>query len=286
MTSADSTTSTPPTDAAAGETSLPASCHIVVMSAQKWSVARSADWTATSATLSADDLAAVKSEGATWRDAKYVARRVRQLRDERGWPGIVLVWALKNRLVTPPPPLAVPIEPLELNEGDLAIRMLAADPARAEPARESVAAVRAWRRFIARIGVGFIGFVNPAIQAIIGLAMRQWWQFYINLAITVIGLGVLIFVFWYTSGRWFIVPGGVIVRRGVLGKVAVRLARYTPGDTLLMVRPFPPSGWQAELWREKRVDSQRFTKTELSALLAAWQSPLTCPPLDLLDDLR
>lgn len=271
----------------ARDTPGPASpaCHVVTLSTTTPLDTRTGAWTAACATLGEDDRLAVREAGALWRDLKYVRQRLQALARDRGWPGLALVYAVRHN-VAAPPPLDMPIEPLELSEGNPAIRAIVERAAAADPATETSAAFRAWRRVLARVGTGFIGFISPLFNAIAGLAMRNWWQVYVNAGIMVLGIVVIGVVWWVTSAQWFIVPGGLIRRRGVAGKVGVQLTRFRPSDSLLLARSLPPTGWHVSLVHGDHQTTLRLTAIELSALLAAWQSPLPCPEIEQLDDLR
>jgi hypothetical protein len=242
-------------------------------------------WTASCITLDEADRLAVRDTAAAWRDWKFVRQRLQRLVRERGWPGLALVYPAKRSFAAPPA-IDMPTEPLELSESNPAIRAIVERGAPTDAATETSAAFRAWRRVLARVGTGFIGFVSPLINAIVGLAMRNWWQLYVNAGIMVLGLVIFGVVWWVTSAQWFIVPGGLVRRRGVVGKVGVQLTRFRPADTLLVARPFPPAGWQVSLVHGEQQTTLRLTPLELSALLAAWQSRLPCPMIEQLDDLR
>lgn len=260
-------------------------CHVVVLSTDTSLDTRTTALMASCATLDTGDRLAIRDAAALWRDWKPARQRLQALCRERGWPGLVLVYAIKRKF-TPPPPLDMPIEPLEVSESNPAIRAIAERAGAAETTTETSAAIRAWRRALARGGTGFIGFVSPLINAIVGLAMRNWTQFYINAGIMALGIVIFGVVWWVTSAQWFIVPGGLIRRRGVVGKVGVQLTRFRPADTLLVARPFPPAGWQVSLVTGEHEAALRLTPLELSVLLALWQSALPCPAIEQLDDLR
>ncbi len=282
MTSADSA---PLADAEGESAARPATCHVVTLNGLSAMNTRAAAWTATSRTLPEEDVLAVKDAAAVWRDWGYTRKRLEALVARNQWPGLVVVYVLKNKY-TVPRPLEMPIEPLELNEGDPAIRAIAERDASPGTASETSLAFRAWRRVLARVGTGFIGFISPLINAIAGLAMRNWWQLYINAGIMAVGMVIFAVIWWLTSAQWFIVPGGLIRRRGVVGKLGVQLTRFRPAGTIMVVRPFPPAGWSASFVCGDQHLSLRLTTTELSAVLAAWQSPLPCPAVEQLDDLR
>ncbi|MCP4247450.1 MAG: hypothetical protein GY778_10420 [bacterium] len=86
------------------------------------------------------------------------------------------------------------------------------------------------------------------------------------------------------SGRWFLVPGGVVVRGQSLMRSRVVLDRYTPADSVLLVVP-RPLGWLVTLAQGRRRIRQLLSRQECVALLRAWQCPLPPPEIVELEDL-
>jgi len=88
-----------------------------------------------------------------------------------------------------------------------------------------------------------------------------------------------------SSGRWFAVPGGLVVRRLNVLSGRVSLELFTPSDTELLISPLPP-GWEATLASGRRRTCRLLTRRECFALLAAWQSPDLPPEPRLSGRLR
>ncbi|MBN2563698.1 MAG: hypothetical protein JXQ75_22500 [Phycisphaerae bacterium] len=90
-------------------------------------------------------------------------------------------------------------------------------------------------------------------------------------------------------GQWFIIPGGLVVRKFSFRSLSTKLHRFTPADTILLIRSASP-GWQAGLWEKGRarasMKNRSLTAFEYTALLGAWQSPLPPPPRDQLVDFE
>ena len=90
---------------------------------------------------------------------------------------------------------------------------------------------------------------------------------------------------WFLTDDWYIVPGGVIVRRSLFRRVGEKLRLFTPDNTMLVIRPGPP-GFFAEVWKDGLpLASRRTTLLEASALVGAWHSDLDAPPLEQLSDM-
>ena len=85
--------------------------------------------------------------------------------------------------------------------------------------------------------------------------------------------------FLWRSGRWYVVPGGVVVRRFVLGPFGKAAHLYRPADSVLFIER-AWGAWEATICRSYRCFSRSLTDVECAVLLAAWQSPLKLPALD------
>jgi hypothetical protein len=197
--------------------------------------------------------------------------RARRLAREEGVRSLVIIRAAdipeKTRpfeAVFPPiAPLQVPIEPMELDERHSPL----ADICNAHDL--STRAARSSRGRVIFVGVFLL--LLALLQPIFFLA-----------GLILIVLAELAQLFQKRRTRWFIIPGGVIVRHDRLWSSRPELKRFTPPDCILMVRPL----WRAEIWRDRsRVVTRRLTYLEARALVCAWQSPLTPPCPDQWTDL-
>jgi len=196
-----------------------------------------------------------------------------------------------------PPPLAVPFEPIELDETHpsvpaLAEALTAASSADATGGRSGAALVpaRTYRRWFVRFGAPAIMLFNVGLQAVIQTITQtatqgfRFWFVAMWGGIVLATVLPLVIYGWYSSAQWFIVPGGVAVRRSFVGKLGKRLELYTPADTILQIGP-DNLAWVAVLARGKQRVTRRLTQIEATVLLGAWQSPLRTPGAGELVDL-
>lgn len=234
--------------------------------------------------LSFDLLAAIGQAGAAWRDDHYKAKRLHEVVRVHGLPGLALFWNRRARPLTLPQPLAVPFEPMELDESHPGLAAICEYSAYVERAsgrlpRPSVA--RRWTiRLIIPLVTTFILMAHSVNVCLAGGLMGA-----AAFAIVAIGASVgFALLSWWLSDRWLVIPGGVVIRRSLWGRVGASLKRCTPADTILIIRPGNP-GWLAQLWG-KWPERRRLTDVECAVLLAAWQSPIPPPALELLSDWR
>lgn len=259
-------------------------CHVVVLHNPYLTSTRTADLQASCATLTdSDALDAIRQAAAAWRDVPHLGTRLRALQQQRGWRGLAVIHAQGRKRPEVPPPLTVPFEPLALEETNDTLMELAA-LAQPDATEREIPGMRTVRRMMARVGVAIIGLVNPAIQAIVHGLLGNTALAALNGGVAILCIGVVVVLFWATSGRWFVVPGGVIVRRRLWRKVGMRLTRWTPADAILVAHPFPP-GWHVALLGARGRETQRMTTRELQVLLAAWQDPHSPPALEQMSDL-
>ncbi|MGE0482295.1 MAG: hypothetical protein AB7Q17_17695 [Phycisphaerae bacterium] len=211
---------------------------------------------------------------APWRHYGVMARRLAIIRKYHALPGIAVAFYTAKRRLAIPPPLRVPFEPLELDEGHANVTGLIDS---LEPAAASAARKRPIARWVVRMGIMTAillpQVVNGLVQVIVHRKAWAYWLWGL-----IIGSIVLVgAINWLITPQWLLVPGGVVLRRSMFGRIGESLRRYTPADAVLVLRPMNP-GWNAELWRESGVTRRRATDLEAQLLLAAWQNPL--PPPD------
>ncbi len=242
-------------------------------------------------TLPSEDRHAIAAAAATWRDRKYAVKRLAEVMRSRDLPGIAVVYhlGLKRRMRLPQP-IAVPFEPIPLDETHPVLgQLLEIEPSAQEGAQGRPRPRDPFRRFLLRIGLPGAIVVNVLVQAglqVSGGEVTPWrigWA-----ASAVFGiLGLVWFFQWLIAAEWLIVPGGAFMRRPRLGRHKSALTRYTPKDTLLITNRVP-HGFQLEFWPLSASKSvrHRVTDLELAALLAAWQSALTPPPLAQMRDFE
>jgi len=90
---------------------------------------------------------------------------------------------------------------------------------------------------------------------------------------------------WREGIQWFLVPGGVVVRR-VQGRAkAWALHYFQQPSSVLMTRNFRQQSWEVCVADGDRHQTVFITERELTMLLRAWLSPLPPPALERLSDL-
>lgn len=234
-------------------------------------------------TLAPEIVDEIRSLSAAWRDAKKSALSLDRLRRRHDLGGLVVWYAVDSK--TPPAPtpgpLTIPFEPLELDEG----RAPLAELCGATGDEDAATALRSrrWRRGILRFGLPAT-MLAQLPYAITQIAVHRN-LFTIVLWVSTFSLVFLsVFVVWCMADQWLLVPGGVVIRKSIVGKISESLRLYTPTDALIIIRPQPP-GRVIELWRDGQARRRRTTVLETVALVAAWQSPLAPPDLSGMSDL-
>jgi hypothetical protein len=190
---------------------------------------------------------------------------------------LVLAYCTPGRDLPDVEPANVPFEPLELDETHGAIQSFCEGLAATRPHASPPRAV-AWRRVLLRAGLPLAAILPiVAIQLARVIQERSRLAVFVAL-ITLLPLVTAALLLWWTQQRWFIVPGGVLVRGPTFGAFGGNVRLYTPDGTLLVLQPHAASGWQASLChQERRVGSRRLTPLECAALLIAWRSALPPP---------
>jgi hypothetical protein len=234
-----------------------------------------------------DALEAIKEAGAPWRDARYIGKRVLAVARQHNLTGVALVYGFwRDKPLPTPPPIVVPFEPIPLDEGHPALPPLIADGAL--PRREGTESPKPslWRRVSTR-NAFLISFAGPLLaQAAIWSALRPGLSFtYFMGGAGLLSAAIALLLQWWLFAQFFIIPGGVVVRRAVFRGRGVTLRRYDRSDSVLIITP-ERRIWHAVLVGARHRDRTLLTPYEGTALLAAWQSPLKPPPIEQLSDLR
>lgn len=224
----------------------------------------------------------IRNIAAGWRDPRSIGRRLGELRNELGLGGMVVWLDYSAKYPAMPQPLEVPFEPLELDEA----RAPLADLCGTSSDPEEVARLRSsrLRRTWIRMGVPLAVFLPQVINGSLQMLLNGSLFIYllwIGILSAVALMGVMT---WWMSDQWFIVPRGVVVRRSLAGKLGRRVQLFTPQDTVVLVLQQVPYS-MIQLWRNGRVQQRRSTMLELTALTAAFASPLAPPTLDQLSEL-
>jgi len=171
-----------------------------------------------------------------------------------------------------PPPFGELFEPIELSSADPQLRMLSGEKSTREERQ---------LRWLALIfGAIAFGLLVPGLfWVIVGRAYRV--ATYIGAMLLFIFLVVsLVQVLVRRGGRWFLVPGGVVViGRRERRAGAPRLITRCEGSVLLrMVSTGKSSIRMIEIWTAPDQRWQRaISEREALAFLAAWQCPLDSP---------
>lgn len=238
-------------------------------------------------TLSHDTLTEIENATATGFSNASLLRIVRGIARRDGLSGIALVWNQSpfpkppgslagEYYVTPPPPLGLVFEPVELNETDRRLAELL-DESCSSISRGGVPRLPARRPYASMPGVLIaMGAIALLILAWVTPVPCCMLLLCIPLVIVLTRLPK------FGSPAWFLVPGGVLVRRAGLGRASVRLSVHCPGETILVAHPRPP-GWTVRLIGSK-THTRFLTQLEFRALLRVWQSGLDMPKS--FDDLQ
>jgi hypothetical protein len=185
-----------------------------------------------------------------------------------------------------PAPIQVPFEPTELDETHPAMEPLCElSWPTDEVGRGRPRAARA-RRLVIRVVVPVVGVILGAIYMF--LDFGKTGTLFANLMVlffmVLVMLAILGALLWQ-AGRWFVVPGGVVVRRVIVGPFAWAPRLYTPRNSILFIEYAWP-GWEATIAQGYRRINRSLTDVECAVLLAAWQSPREPPDLDELFETR
>ena len=238
--------------------------------------------------LPADVLERFSMAGAAWRNMKHRLKRLAALRRELKLPGLAVVYRPgRGRRIETPLPIPVPFEPIELDETHPALTQLVQHVVEPDPENPTIKKTFAVNRWLTRLGIPAVMlfvWIPQMIQAAVRDGVRSF-GFGMWIAMLLVMFGILLYVHWFRSAQWFIVPGGVVLRRAVFGRVGESLQRFTPADTLLTIMR-EQRGWQGRLTRGPADVTKRLTELECVALLAAWQSRVRTPTLDEMADLR
>lgn len=221
---------------------------------------------------------------ASWRDTRYVASYLHDIRRTYGLGGLLVRYCGVNRTAPEVRPIPVRFEPLPLDETHPSLQSLAETFALGRHTEASQHRPGFWRRRLIRLGIPLLVIMPQLIQAIIQIALQRS-RGVILVWLSILVLYVLVFagVRW-AMGDWYLVPRGVVLRRRLAGRVGESVRLYTPADTLLILR-MRQVGWAAELWGTSRPRMLLITDLEAAALAGAWTSPQAPPDAWHMSDL-
>jgi hypothetical protein len=243
------------------------------------------------ATLPDETVSVLQEAVALWRDETLRVKRTWEAIDRHGLAGLVVIYLMGPKAEVPiPPPIQVPFEPQELVESNGALLEIVLSGS--GESLESLVPrnrVALWQRLKIYLGVPLMVFawVAGLFFHILSQGSRLSTAaapIFVTLAI----VGAALFVR-AMGGRWFLVPGGVALRRSPLRPRGVML--FTRENAFLVIRVVHVSGrgtnwslWNATVHSRARTAKRRLTRTECIALLAGWLSPVQPPtPKQMVD---
>ncbi len=236
-------------------------------------------------TLPPEAFEAVKSVlDAPWRDARYVVGYLNAVASAHDLRGLVVRYVSLRRPAPPVKPIPVRFEPLPLDETHPSLRSLAETFALGDGAGTAARRPNRWRRLMVKMGIPLLVVLPQLINGIIQIAIqRSRIIVYMWVSIFVIFALSAVLVRWALSD-WYLVPGGLVLRRHLVRRLGETMQLYTPADSLLILR-MRNGGWAAEVWRGRRPKNQLLTDLEAAALIGAWTSPQEPPDAARISDL-
>jgi len=142
-------------------------------------------------------------------------------------------------------------------------------------------------------GVGFL--IMAAVQIVNGLIQTvQWltwdWRVVVGrFALPALIIAVVLALprgsLMHWRRQWFLVPGGVVVRRSGWLDRAWRVHCFRRDSAVLFVHETARGEWRAQVGDGERVELEYMTRREAAMLLRAWLSPLSPPEAGMLSDL-
>lgn len=182
-------------------------------------------------------------------------------------------------------PLEYPFEPQPLNEAHSAlIRQQSADKESAAPTGAAAALVRNIRLgggwfLLVIVGVDFVWALAKAVAQ----RTPTWHMFVFLVALLLLALMPPNAI---RPHGWFVVPGGVVLRKSGWRQRHWELTLLERSRSVLCVSHWSRNIWSATIADATTSFSRHLTKAEAEFLLRAWLSPLPPPPLEQLADLR
>jgi hypothetical protein len=171
-------------------------------------------------------------------------------------------------------PFRVPFEPIELNESNADLLALCNE---SFPSRETA---RLKMPVLLRHLRGFPVLIALAVFGLLGWCLLST-AIQLNSRVAVAGIMfltafVVLCEIPHLGNVWFIIPGGVLLRRRFWPAWRPWAELYDSHNCVLLLRAHH-GGWRATLQGEIRECNKLLTNLECSALLAAWRSPIREP---------
>ncbi len=214
--------------------------------------------------------------------ALWSPARLFKVARERDWPPIIFV---RGRPPLLPPPCAQPFEPTPLNGADPTLHALGdLLLEQADPAMHDILRRRARWSELAKVNL-FVTLLLLLQTAAFAILLWRWphaLQPSMLLFAASYALFVYAAVYFLCRRNWYIVPGGVVIRRAsAIGAMQLRV--FSPANGLLVTGYRQVHLIIRDTGKTLRANVSPF---EIAVLLAVWQSPIPAPDVSKLVDLQ
>jgi hypothetical protein len=182
-----------------------------------------------------------------------------------------------------PEPLDVPFQPQPLNEAHTAL------PCAGGGAGDSTASTQRSefrRRVLLRGGwwVFALGVIPAALQLLASVFRKDVAD--VLMLATLVALLLFAPVDWRFNRQWFLVPGGVVLRKAGWRSARWTLHLFERTSSVLFVGMSARTQWLAAVADGKEASHLQVTPAEADLLLRAWLSSVPPPPIETLSDLE
>lgn len=137
---------------------------------------------------------------------------------------------------------------------------------------------------VASLGLAAIGFVVLGMETVRSLSHGAMPPMVVQIGAMCAAGAIFIVVQRWRTYTWFAVHGGLVIAEAVWYRTARRLVHFTPADSVLLY--WPETHQLAVARRGGHGYARHVQPPEAEAAIAAWLSPLPCPPLEQFSDLR
>lgn len=209
-----------------------------------------------------------------------MCRGAAEIQRRHGARGLILIE--RKILPDPPPPFCQAFEAIELGTSDPQLKTLTSEaPTREEKGR----LVGLWIGAFAATAVLFL--VSGLLWYRPGVLTRAGAPLALVIGGNALLVGAILLIIHYAKSRrrWFLVPGGVVLRVMHRGRPA-ELRLRTPDECvafLNLVRTKNGSYRNIALWSQAGAETSMCSEREQRAFIAAWLSPVPPPPLSQLE---
>ncbi len=134
------------------------------------------------------------------------------------------------------------------------------------------------------LGLAAVGFGILGIQITRSLLLGAMPPILVQIAgMSAAGMLFILAQRWRVS-TWFAVHGGLLITESLWHRTSRDLHRFTPADSVLLY--WPETRQLAVARRGGPTYARPVQPPEAEAAIAAWMSPLPCPPMEQFSDLR